>query len=62
MKEEDLISETFEHIIDYLTKEDIDFLKNDKVRFKIYASERVEKKGKTPIEEVLNAVKEHEDL
>jgi hypothetical protein len=56
------INETFEHKIDYLTKEDIDFLENDKVCFKIYASERVEKKGKTPIEEVLNAVKEHEDL
>ena len=56
------INESFEHKIDYLTKEDIDFLENDKVCFKIYSSERVEKKGKTPIEEVLNAVKEREEL
>ena len=40
------INETFEHKIDYLTKEDIDFLENDKVCFKIYASEKVEKKRK----------------
>ena len=52
------INENFEHKIDYLTKEDIEFLENDKVCFKIYASERVEKKGKTPIEEVLNTIKE----
>jgi hypothetical protein len=56
------INETFEHKIDYLTKEDIDFLENDKVCFKIYASERVEKKGKTPFEEILNEVKEKQEL
>ena len=56
------INESFEHKIDYLTKEDIDFLENDKVCFKIYASERVEKKGKTPIEEVLSSIKEPQDL
>ena len=56
------INETFEHKIDYLTKEDIDFLENDKVCFKIYASEKVEKKGKTPIEEVLNTLKEPQEL
>ena len=56
------INETFEHKIDYLTKEDIDFLENDKVCFKIFSTEKVEKKGKTPIEEVLNAVKEPQDL
>ena len=46
------INESFEHKIDYLTKEDIDFLVKDKVCFKIYSSERIEKKGKTPIEEL----------
>jgi hypothetical protein len=56
------INESFEHKIDYLTKEDIDFLENDKVCFKIYASEKVEKKGKTPIEEVLSSVRDSEDL
>ena len=45
------INESFEHKIDYLTKEDIDFLVNDKICFKIYSSEIVEKKGKTPPEE-----------
>jgi hypothetical protein len=56
------INESFEHKIDYLTKEDIDFLENDKVCFKIYATEKVEKKGKTPIEEVLSSVRDSEDL
>ena len=46
----------FEHKIDFLTKEDIDFLENDRVCFKIYASEQIEKKGKTPIEEILKII------
>ena len=54
------MNEVFEHKIDYLTKEDIDFLENDKVCFKIYSSEKVEKKGKTPIEEILEYVKKNE--
>lgn len=41
------INESFEHKIDYLTKEDIDFLENDKVCFKIYATEKVEKRKNT---------------
>ena len=52
------INESFEHKIDYLTKEDIDFLVKDKVCFKIYSTERIEKKGKTPIEEILPDIKE----
>ena len=56
------INESFEHKIDYLTKEDIDFLENDKVCFKIYATEKKKKKGKTPIEEVLSSVRDSEDL
>ena len=56
------INETFEHKIDYLTKEDIEFLENDKVCFKIFSTEKVEKKGKTPFEEILNSVKEPQDL
>jgi len=55
------INESFEHKIDYLTKEDIDFLENDKVCFQIYASEKVEKKGRTPFEEILNSVKDPQD-
>jgi len=45
------INESFEHKIDYLTKEDIDFLVKDKVCFKIFSSERIEKKGRIPIKE-----------
>jgi hypothetical protein len=45
------IGEEFEHKIDYLTKEDIEFLEKENVKFKIYAYEEVEKKGKIQIEE-----------
>ena len=47
------MNESFEHKIDYLTNGDIDFLENNK------ASEKVEKKGRTPFEEILNSVKNH---
>ena len=56
------INEEFEHKIDFLTKEDIDYLENEKMCFKIYASEQIEKKGKTPIEEILKNIKEEEDM
>ena len=52
------INESFEHKIDYLTKEDIDFLVKDKVCFIVYSSERIEKKGKTPLEEIFNTRKD----
>ena len=52
------INESFEHKIDYLTKEDIDFLVKDKVCFMVYSSERIEKKGKTPFEEIFNTRKD----
>ena len=55
------IKEEFEHKIDFLTKEDIDFLENEKICFKIYASEQVEKKGKVPIEEILRIIKEEKE-
>lgn len=44
------INESFEHVIDYLTKEDIDYLTKEKVCFKLMAMEEVEKKGKMPKE------------
>ena len=44
-----------------MTKEDIDFLENEKICFKIYASEQVEKKGKVPIEEILRIIKEEKE-
>ena len=40
------IEEKFEHCIEYLTKEDIEFLLRDKICFKIYAYEEVEIKKK----------------
>ena len=55
------INEEFKHTIDFLTNEDIDYLENEKLCFKIYASEQIEKKGKTPIEEILKNIKEEED-
>ena len=45
------IGEEFEHKIDYMTKEDVEFLEKENVKFKIYAHEKVEKKGKIKIEE-----------
>ena len=51
------INQTFEHNIDYLTKDDIDYFEKENACFKIYAYEEVEKKGKTPKEEILKNVK-----
>lgn len=48
-----IINENFEHKIDYLTKEDIDFLVKDKVCFKVYSSERIEKKEKLRLKNYL---------
>ena len=58
------INEEFEHKIDYLTKEDIEYIEKEKLCFKIYAVETVEKKGKTPIninEEIDNQKDEEEE-
>ena len=56
------IGEEFEHKIDYLTKEDVDFLEKEKICFKVYAYEDVEKKGKIGIDDVLKIDKEVEQL
>ena len=40
------IEEKFEHKIEYITQEDVEFLEKDKICFKIYALEEVEVKGK----------------
>ena len=45
------IEEEFEHKIDYLTKEDIEYLEKENVKFRIYAYEDVEKKGRIKVEE-----------
>ena len=44
-----IIDEKFEHQINYLTDEDIDFFLKDKICFKIYAYENVEILGKNEI-------------
>ena len=56
------IGEEFEHKIDYLTKEDVDFLEKEKICFKVYAYEDVEKKGKIGVDEVLKIDKEMEEM
>ena len=54
------IGEEIEHKIDYLTKEDVDFLEKEKLCFKVYAFEDVEKKGISGIDEVLKIDKKFE--
>ena len=54
------INEEFEHKIDYLTKEDLEYLEKERLCFKLYAVETVEKKGKTPIEDIININNENQ--
>ena len=56
------IGEEFEHKIDYLTKEDVEFLEKEKICFKVYAYEDVEKRGKIGIDDVLKIDQEVEQL
>jgi hypothetical protein len=56
------IEEEFEHKIDYLTKEDVEFLEKEKICFKVYAYEDVEKKGKLGVDDILKIDKEVEQL
>jgi hypothetical protein len=56
------INEEFEHKIDFLTKEDIDYLENENMCLKIYASEQIEKKGKISVEEILKNIKDEEEV
>ena len=54
------IGEEIEHRIDYITKEDVEFLEKEKICFKVYDYEDVEKKGKADVDEVLKIDKEIE--
>ena len=59
------IEEEFEHKIDYLTKEDVEYLENEKLRFKVFAFERVEKKSRNGIDDILKideAVQEKNEI
>jgi hypothetical protein len=54
------INEEFEYKIDYLTKEDIEYLGKERLCFKLYGVETVEKKGRTLFEEMININRENE--
>jgi len=54
------INEEFEYKIDYLTKEDIEYLGKERLCFKLYSIETVEKKGRTQFEEMININRENE--
>ena len=54
-----LIDEKFEHRITYLSEEDINFFLKDKICFKIYAYEEIQKKGKKGIPNRDEILKSH---
>ena len=56
------IEEIFEHKIEYLTKDDIEFLEKYKICFKVYATEEVEikEKGERPTREQILSSREKE--
>jgi len=45
-----VFDEFFEHRIEYLTKDDIDYLLKEKLLFRVFSFEEVVKKGKLPLE------------
>ena len=55
------IGEEFEHKIEYLTKEDVEFLEKENIVFKIYASEDVAKIEKNKMEEKEDIDNDDED-
>ena len=57
-----LIDEKFEHSINFLTEEDINFFLKDKICFKIYAIEQIEKKGKKGVPKKEEILKNYEAL
>ena len=57
-----LIDEKFEHNISFLTEEDINFFLKDKICFKIYAIEKIEKKGKKGLPKKEEIIKNYETI
>jgi hypothetical protein len=57
-----LIDEKFEHNISFLTEEDINFFLKDKICFKIYAIEKIEKKGKKGVPKKEEIIKNYETI
>ena len=55
------IGEEFEHKIEYLTKEDVEFFEKENIEFKIYASEDVAKIEKNKMEEKEDIDNDEED-
>jgi hypothetical protein len=49
-----LFEENFEHHIEYLTRDDIDYIVKENLCFKVYAIEEVERRGKLPRESISN--------
>ena len=55
------INESFEHEIDFLSKEDIEYFLNEKLLITIYAVEQIEKRHKKTKEELIKLFKEDEE-
>ena len=56
------IDEKFQHEINYMSEEDISYLRNDKICFKIYAFETLQKKGRKPVPNKETIVKNHMEV
>ena len=56
------IDEKFEHEMNYMTEEDITYLRNDKICFKIYAFEILAKKERGPLPTKENIIKNHMEV
>ena len=53
------IDEKFQHEMNYMTEEDISYLRNDKICFKIYAFEILQKKERGPLPTKENILRNH---
>ena len=53
------IDEKFQHEMNYMTEEDISYLRNDKICFKIYAFEILQKKERGPLPTKENIIRNH---
>ena len=56
------IDEKFQHEINYITEEDISYLRNDKICFKIYAFETLPKKERNPLPSKESIIRNHMEI
>ena len=56
------IDEKFQHEINYITEEDISYLRNDKICFKIYAFETLQKRERRPLPSKENIIRNHMEI